>query len=124
MGFHSIIGSGVLDLVPKLKLAFLEAGSEWVPYVIHRIRAEGKLQKDPVDYFRENRVYVGCEVTDNIRYITECLGEDCLVIGSDYPHEDPFREENVVEKLTKRPDVTPGLREKILSTNAQRLYGL
>jgi predicted TIM-barrel fold metal-dependent hydrolase len=124
MGFYSIMSSGVLDTFPRLRFAFLESGSEWLPYVIHRLKGDGKVRRDPADYFREQRVYVGCEGNENLHYVVQCIGEDSLIIGSDYPHGDPFHVEDMVGELEKRTDLSARLREKMLSDNPQRLYGL
>lgn len=124
MGFHSLMLSGVLEAFPRLKLAFLESGSLWVPYVIHELNRSGKLKRDPSEYFREGRVFISCEADENINYLTSLLGEDSLVLALDYPHTDSFREENMVKAIMEREDVPLRVREKLLSTNAQSLYGL
>ena len=33
----SVVMSGVLDRFPKLRIAFLEAGVGWIPYLIERM---------------------------------------------------------------------------------------
>ncbi len=124
MGFHSLMLSGVLEAFPRLRLAFLESGSLWAPYVIHELNRSGKVKKDPSKYFREGRVFISCEADENINYLTSLLGEDSLVLASDYPHADSFREENMVKAIMEREDVPLRVREKLLSTNAQSLYGL
>jgi len=124
MGFHSLMVSGVLEAFPRLRLAFLESGSLWVPYVIHELKRSGKVRKDPSEYFREGRVFVSCEADENINYLTSIVGEDSLVLASDYPHADSFREENMVKAIMDREDVPLRVREKLLSANAQALYGL
>ncbi len=124
MGFHSLMLSGVLDAIPNLKLAFLESGSLWVPYVVHELTRSGQTRKDPAEYFREGRVYISCEPDENINYLTSVIGEDSLILASDYPHTDSFREENLVKSTMDREDVPLRVREKLLSKNAQALYGI
>jgi predicted TIM-barrel fold metal-dependent hydrolase len=53
-----------------------------------------------------------------------CMGEDHLLIGSDYPHNDPSREDQFVNALNIREDLTPQLRQKILYKNPRRFYAL
>ena len=43
--------------------------------------------------------------------------------SSDYPHADPFHEENMVKAFMEREDIGLRVREKLLSTNAKHLYG-
>ena len=57
---------GVLDAFPALRVGFLEGGSAWVPLVIDRLRREMEyggltIKQDPEDYFKEGRLFVGCE---------------------------------------------------------------
>lgn len=125
MGFQNMMYSGVLDAFSKLTLAFLESGSLWVPYVIQQLRRNrGKCAGDPAAYFRDGRIYVACDADENINYLAEVIGEDCLVTASDYPHLDPATEENMIQAVMSRDDVPLRVREKILSDNPRRLYNL
>ena len=124
MGFHSIMASGLMETFPRLRIAFLETGSEWLPYVIRQLKRGRAVTKDPADYFKEGRVYVACEADEDINYLVALIGEDSLVMGSDYPHGDLSHEENMVATVMGREDVPLRVREKLLSTNPARLYGL
>jgi predicted TIM-barrel fold metal-dependent hydrolase len=52
------------------------------------------------------------------------MGEDHLLIGSDYPHSDPSREDQFVNVLNTREDLTPQLRQKIMIDNPRSFYAL
>lgn len=80
--------------------------------------------KNPADYFREGRAYIACEADEDLNYLVHCIGEDGIVVASDYPHSDFSREDNVREAIMSRGDVPLRVREKILADNPQRLYGL
>ena len=56
--------------------------------------------------------------------MSNLIGDDGLVIASDYPHGDASREENMVQAIMQREDVPLSTREKMLSANPARLYGL
>lgn len=124
IAFHSIMGSGVMEAIPNLRVAFLETGAQWMPWVIHQLRRSGAARKDPADYFREGRAYVACEADEDINHLVAEIGEDGLVVASDYPHGDFSREDNIRTAIMAREDVPLRLREKILSANPQHLYGL
>ena len=124
MGSFSFLTSGVMEAVPGLRFALLEAGSQWVPYVLHQIRRRGNQAKDPADYFREGRAYIACEADEDIDYLTKWIGEDALVVASDYPHSDASHEDNIVEAIMKREDLSLKVKEKILFSNPQALYRL
>lgn len=129
MGFYSILSGGVLDAFPKLRVAFLEAGSEWLPYALHQLERAWRAGRVPVkanprDYLQSGRIYISVEADEDINHLLRYIGEDQLVIASDYPHGDPSHEEDMVGELEKRGDLSARLREKILGENPQRLYGL
>jgi aminocarboxymuconate-semialdehyde decarboxylase len=124
MGARSVLASGVLDAIPNLRFALLEAGSLWVLWVIQQIRRGRASAKDAAAYFREGRVYVSCEADEDINYVANQLGEDCLLVASDYPHSDFTREEMLQDAIMARDDLPARLKEKLLSSNPQKLYGL
>ncbi|MFQ5934244.1 MAG: amidohydrolase family protein [Dehalococcoidia bacterium] len=129
MGFYSIMSSGVLDEFPGLRLAFLEAGSEWLPYALHQMgRAwrAGRIptKREPKEYPRSGNIFISVEADEDINYLLNYISEDRLVIASDYPHGDPSHEEDMVGEVEKRTDLPERVREKILNDNPRRLYGL
>jgi predicted TIM-barrel fold metal-dependent hydrolase len=126
IGFHSILTSAALEKIPNLRVAFLEAGSGWVPYLIRQVRrdnARRKKAKDPIEYFEAGRVFVTCEADEDINGVAELIGENSFVLGSDYPHGDPSRQEDMVAEFRERKDLSPQMVEKMLSDNPRRLYG-
>jgi len=129
MGFYSILSGGVLDGFPKLRVAFLEAGSEWLPYALHQLERAWRrgrvpsMKRSPRDYLQGGNIYISVEADEDVPYLLQYIGEDQLVIASDYPHGDPSHEEDMVGELERRPDLSPRLREKILCANPRRLYG-
>ena len=57
---------------PKFKVAFLEASSQWLPYVLKDLDKRYKLQGRELnakDLLRRSRFYVGCETSDDLPYI-------------------------------------------------------
>lgn len=127
IGFNSIMTSAAFEKVPKLRFAFLEAGCGWVPYLIRQVRrdnARQKKAKDPIEYFGTGRVFVTCEADEDINGVAEVIGEDSFILGSDYPHGDPSRQEDMVAEFRERKDLSPRMVEKMLSDNPRRLYGL
>ncbi|MEE8141396.1 MAG: hypothetical protein V3T66_10870, partial [Alphaproteobacteria bacterium] len=78
----------------------------------------------PDKLLEANRMFVACEVTDDIPYILEYAGDDHLVIGTDYGHHDPSSEINAFTIIRGRDDIAPEVITKIVDTNARALYGL
>jgi predicted TIM-barrel fold metal-dependent hydrolase len=127
LAFRDIIANRIPERFPRLRFGFIEAAAGWVPFLIHILRRllKNKWQhKSSVDLFREYRLYVACEADEDIPYLAKYIGEDHILIGSDYPHNDPSREDQFVNALNIREDISPGLREKILYDNPRAFYAM
>jgi uncharacterized protein len=138
MGLVGLISGGVLDRFPDLRVAFLEAGCQWVHFVLERMdhrfrRTRNQLstfhsqtapQHDlpPMEYVRKGNLFFSTEADDVLLpQVIELVGEDNMVFGSDMPHGD--REPFVVRKVQARTDISETAKSKILETNPARLYG-
>jgi predicted TIM-barrel fold metal-dependent hydrolase len=126
MAFREIVANKIPEQFPGLRFGFIEAGASWVPYVLHALRRGGSLPrgKDGPELFRDYRLYVACEADEEIPYLTRFIGEDHLVIGSDYGHRDPSQEAELVRTMRGREDLSDRLLAKILGENARALYAL
>jgi aminocarboxymuconate-semialdehyde decarboxylase len=125
--FHSLIFNEIPDRFSKTKFAFIEVSSQWVPYAIHdfarRLERRGR-KVDKRDVLRRNRIYVACQTDDDLAYVLKYSGEDHLVIGTDYGHNDTSSEILALRKLKEDGSVPPEVVHKILDDNARALYGL
>jgi len=131
----SMIFDGVFERFPNLRVAFLESGSGWVPYMMDRMDEEFErrgarwapsLKRKPSEVFRSGNFYVSCEVEEQtLPYVIEFLGEDNIFFASDYPHE-RRREEFLkdIPEFVERKDLSDKVKEKILFRNTQRFYRL
>ena len=147
-GFTFVMTSGLLGRFPKLRVGFIESGAEWVPYTINQVRRSYKpltvlrekdappprarglrainreLYRDPVDWFKEGRAFVTCEMDEDLPYLIGRLGEDGLMLSSDYPHGDPSADESYVDKISADEVVSDRVKAKLLGENAARFYRL
>jgi predicted TIM-barrel fold metal-dependent hydrolase len=119
--------SAALESIPNLRFGFLEAGCGWVPYLVRQVRRDNvrrRKAKDPVEYFKTGRVFVACEGDEDINTVAELIGEESFVVGSDYPHGDPSRQDNMVAEYQGRKDLSPRMLDKMFTDNPKRLYGM
>jgi uncharacterized protein len=127
MAFRDIVANKIPEQFPRLKFGFIEASAGWVPFLLHIVkrlfRERWKFSSD-VDMFREYRIYVACEADEDISYIARYTGDDHLLIGSDYGHQDPSEERQLVATMRRREDVPGQLTEKILCENPRNFYPL
>lgn len=129
IAFRDLIANKIPAQFPTLRFAFIEAAASWLPYLLHALRRTQRLRTANADgfgpaLFQENRIYIACEADEDIPYLARYIGEDNLVIGSDYGHQDPSEERQHVATMVDRADLPGQLTEKILGTNARALYGL
>jgi predicted TIM-barrel fold metal-dependent hydrolase len=127
LAFRDIVANKIPERFPTLRFGFIEAAAGWAPFLIHILR---RLFKDTwrygssADLFRDYRLYIACEADEDIPYIASYTGVDHLLIGSDYPHSDPSREDQFVNVLNTREDLSPQLRQKIMYDNPRAFYAL
>ena len=72
----------------------------------------------------DNRFYVAVQVTDDLEQIVGLVGEDNLVVGTDYGHNDTSSEIEALRLIRTNGRLEPGVVDKILGANACALYGL
>ena len=134
MGFTAFVVGGLLDRFPKLRVAFLELGCEWVPFFVGRMDHTLKffarhmpealaMKRKPLDYLRSGQVYVTCEVDDALLpHVLRLMGEEHVLYASDIPHAD--RDDFTVRTLRERDDIPASAKAKILDQNPRRFYRL
>ena len=124
--FHSVVMSGLPERFPKLRMGFLEASAQWLPYALidlrRRLRARGRTLPDNV--LKEYRLYVACQTDDDLPYVLQYAGEDNLVIGTDYGHNDQSTEIEALRNLQQSGVLEEHVGRKITGDNARTLYGL
>jgi predicted TIM-barrel fold metal-dependent hydrolase len=126
----AVIGAGVLERYPNVRISFGESGIGWIPYALDRMDFEWEdrfhdlgLKMKPSDYWR--RQCKGTFQFDRIggKLIDE-MGVESLMWGSDYPHADgvwPESSKYIAEQFGHLPaDVV----HKITCENAGRFYRL
>jgi hypothetical protein len=97
VAFTALSMGGVLDRFPSLRVAFLESGTGWVPYFVHRMHEHyekrGELlpamRTDPRELLQRGQCFFSFEAEEPM--LTTCveqLGDNWLVYASDYPHWD------------------------------------
>jgi len=67
------------------------------------------------------------QVDEDLPYILNCVGEDNLMVGSDYTHRDPSMELEFRKELEKRAaqgDIPERAIQKILYDNPKAFYGI
>jgi predicted TIM-barrel fold metal-dependent hydrolase len=95
-----------------------------VPWILHELArrsgVEFSAEKNP---FRESNVYVTMQTDDDHDYIVGQVGDETLVIGTDYGHTDTSSEVDAIA-IFRRSAVSDVHKHKVLSANPGRLWGI
>ena len=128
----SYIVGGVLERFPKLRLALLEGNCSWLPWLLWRLEEQWEMYREgekvglslkPTEYFLR-QCYASLEPGEGpAKYVVDAVGDDNLVISTDYPHPDsayPYAMDHFME-LKEISEVS---KRKVLWDNCVRLYDL
>ena len=118
--------SGMFDEFPHLKVAYLEADTGWVPYMMDRLEVfSGFLTTDPSEILTSGRIYMSCQSGEiGLRTAMDRLSSDVVIYASDYWHEPTDDIEDDIDILSNRTDITDEEKRKIFRDNTIRFYSL
>ena len=132
-----LIWEGVFDAFPRLRVAFLEAGCTWVPFMMDRLDTEfesifgvgarAKLRRKPSEYIRDtDNFWVSAELGEKgLKYAIDAIGSERIMYASDFPHE-PTQEEmrGAVPDFLDDPAYDETAKANILARSARNFYRL
>jgi predicted TIM-barrel fold metal-dependent hydrolase len=122
----SAIGHGLCTRFPRLKIAPVENGSDWVrPLLANMEIAYAKnptvFEEDPVAVFKRN-IFVHPFHEEDPRGLIDLLGADNVLFGSDYPHPEGLADPlTFVDELEGLPD---DVVQKVMGGNMSRLMNV
>ncbi len=122
----AMICHGALTRFPRLKVASVENGSDWVPHLLDGLgkvynRMPQMFPERPVEVFHRN-VYVHPFWETEIHRLVDLLGADHVLFGSDYPHPEGMAEP--LSYLDELAGLGDAAIRRIMSENANALLGL
>ena len=128
----SIIGSGVMDRYPELRVGVLEAGHGWLPFWIKRLdehvrsipSALPELKLTPTEYVTSGRYFQSIEMSEGeevTQSVIDLLGEDILMYASDYPHGESWFPVSV-DTVMGWTGPSESAKKKLFWDNAVRFY--
>ena len=122
---------GIFEFYPRLKVAFLEGQSWWVPGLLGRMEWDLRQHHDadapylklsPLEYWQRNCFSAIESGEREVGSVVELLGgADNICVSTDFPHFDSSFPD-VSSRVLKNSSITPEIGGKILGGGA-RLYG-
>ena len=127
MSFTALATSNIATDFPQLRFGFFEVGSGWLTFLVqqsHKVRDERDRKAFSQRVLRERKLFVTCEEHEELPLILQYAGDTQLVLGSDYGHPGDVDDSIFVQqKLRARSDITAAQKTRILSDNAEALFG-
>jgi predicted TIM-barrel fold metal-dependent hydrolase len=132
MAFGSLAAGGVLERHPRLRCAFLEGTCGYLPWWLWRLDeawekfgpgSEVQISQLPSQYFFR-QCFIATDADEKpLRQVIEAIGDDSIVVSTDYPHADGLFP-TAIEEFTHLEGVSDKSKAKILWDNCARLYNL
>ena len=131
----SMMIHGVFERFPKLRVAYLESGCGWVPYLADRLNESWErrltrwphpIKRAPGEIMRGGNLFYACEREERLlAAVAEVVGAGQLLWASDFPHERPWDQfSGDIDALVNRNDLPESLPRKILFDNPCEFYSL
>jgi predicted TIM-barrel fold metal-dependent hydrolase len=125
--FAALISHQLFARFPNLRIASIEMGSFWVPWLFQSMeraygQEPGQFAEDPAETFRRH-VWIAPFHEDDIGVLRDLVGADHMVAGSDWPHAeglpDPTDYAKDLHALTD-DEVRLVMRENALALSQRR----
>jgi predicted TIM-barrel fold metal-dependent hydrolase len=128
----AVVTGGVLSRFPGLRMAFLEGNCAWVPWWLWALDERWEAWGDR-ELFRQDakpselflrQCFVSAEPEEKLakHFVTE-LGDDNLVLSTDWPHDDS-RFPHAIDGFLSDIPIPDDSKRKVLWDNCARLYKL
>lgn len=127
-----MLGEGVFDRFPRLKVAYMEGGAGWLPFWMERLDEHveklapqmPELGRRPSEIIRSDRIVLSCESEETgLDRVLDTSGPATVLYASDYCHWDchfPYSVRDVVSG----GDLSFAQKERVLSGNAAAFFDL
>lgn len=127
-----MLGEGVFDRFPRLKVAYMEGGAGWLPFWMERLDEHveklapqmPELGRRPSEIIRSDRIVLSCESEETgLDRVLDASGPATVLYASDYCHWDchfPYSVRDVVSG----GDLSFAQKERVLSGNAAAFFDL
>ena len=132
LALGAVLTGGVLARHPQLRMAFLEGNCSWLPWWLWALDERFEEWGDrelfqqealPSDLFRR-QCWVSIEPEEELgQHAIDCVGDDNIVISTDWPHDDS-RYPEAIQTFLGLETLSDASKRKILWDNCARLYAL
>jgi len=136
-GLFAVLASDLNKRFPRLRWAFVEAGSCWLPAVFHQY-IHSISSADPNSYVQTHlgpgrvythvnpaeNIYIACDADEDLPYLTARYGEEQFLVGSDFCHNDLGSNPLAHTQVMERTDLPERVRRRIVDTNGRKAFAI
>ncbi len=125
---------GLFDRFPRLRVASIENGSDWVPPLLKNLEKVGRVAitsqggakavrttRPPHEVFKEH-VFVAPFFEDDVYELVDTIGAERVLFGSDWPHPEGIAAP--LDFLAEVEDLPPAALRRVMRENTAGLLGL
>ena len=122
----TLVFEKLFDRFPNLRIASVENGSDYLADLFKKLRQTAKktpgwFKEDPVETFRRH-VWINPFWEDDVREITEHMGPERVIFGSDWPHIEGMPEP--LDYVAELAGFDANTKRRILRENVRELNTL
>lgn len=123
-----LMGGGVFDLFPKLRIGLFESGGGWIPWMVEKLDDGYRpgsaqtpyLKRKPSEIVAGGQLFCSIEADEGLlEHAVEDLGEDIWLFSTDYPHPGTPWPDGV-PLIIERTGLSERVKIKMLGENAKR----
>lgn len=118
------------DRFPRLRICINEIGASFAVSLEHQHRrivaSAGDFRIPPFkpEIFEERNIFISCFADENLPMLTSLLGENVMMFGTDYSHNDASSQLTGHSSIARRNDLSEAVTRKITDANARRAFGV
>jgi predicted TIM-barrel fold metal-dependent hydrolase len=132
-GFYAVLGSDISQRFPRLRWGFIEGGATFtLPIMQQHARRDMSIGVqpflDPVHVTPEElermNIFIALETDEDIPYLAQQLGENTMIVGTDFGHNDLGSELGAHQTVLAKPGLDPVVARKIVDDNGRKLFNI
>jgi predicted TIM-barrel fold metal-dependent hydrolase len=131
LALTAMIGHGVMERFPNLRMGFFEGGCAWLVCLIDRMerheKVTGRIRVGTLTECLEGgRILIGCEGNEgSLPHLARRVGIHNFAWASDYPHEvDLEAAKEMIQETVDHPELSSQEKAAVLGGNARRFFKL
>ncbi len=131
LALTALIGHGVMERYPSLRVGFFEGGCSWLVMLLDRMerheRVTGRINVGTLtECLESGRILIGCEGNDgSLPHLIQRIGPDVFSWASDYPHEvDLEAAKEMIRDTVESKVFSAAEKAAVLGSNAQHFFKL